>query len=137
MKVFIDTNILLDFMCRREPFYRDVYMIFRKAAMHELTVVVSALTIVNTQYTAKKYGLSTTAVSSVIKNLLSLVSVSPIDGQMVEYAYSVDDKDKEDVLQYLSAKSADVDYIISRDKKGFVNAPIAVLSPEEFMQNFK
>lgn len=135
MKVFIDTNILLDFMCRREPFYNDVYNIFRKAAMNELDIVVSALTIVNTQYTAKKYGLSTSDISSAIKNLLTLISVSPIDGQMVEYAYSVDDKDKEDVLQYLSAKSVNVDYIISRDKKGFVNASISVLAPDEFVRN--
>lgn len=123
-------------MCRREPFYRDVYTIFRKATMHELNIVVSALTIVNTQYTAKKYGLSNDAISSTIKNLLTLVSVSPIDGQMVEYAYSVEDKDKEDVLQYLSAKSANADCIISRDKKGFANASVKVLSPTEFVQTF-
>lgn len=137
MKVFIDTNILLDFMCRREPFYKDAYKIFRKAANNELDLVVSVLTIVNTQYTARKYGLSMTDVSGAIKSLLSLVTVSPIDGQMVEYAYSVDDKDKEDVLQYMSAKSANVDYLISRDKKGFVNAPVTVLSLEEFCDMFE
>lgn len=28
MRVFLDTNVLLDFMCQREPFYKDAYMIF-------------------------------------------------------------------------------------------------------------
>ena len=133
MKIFIDTNILLDFMCQREPFYADAYTIFRKAAMHEYEIAVSALTIVNTQYTAKKYGLSNVDICSAINNLLSLVSVSPIDSEMIRYAYTVEDLDKEDVLQFLSAKSVNADYIISRDKKGFLNSPVKLLTPKEFL----
>lgn len=47
----------------------------------------------------------------------------------------LNDKDKEDVLQYLSAQSVDANYIISRDKKGFINSPIEVLSPQEFLSS--
>lgn len=136
MKVFIDTNVLLDFMCRREPFYADAYNIVRKAAMHEIELAVSALTIINTQYTARKYEFSADDISSTIRNLLTLISVSPIDGEMVRYAYSVEDKDKEDVLQYMSARSIEADYIVSRDKKGFANSPIVVLTPKEFLESF-
>lgn len=137
MKVFVDTNILLDFMCRREPFYADVYSIFRKSALHEIELIVSALTIVNTQYTAKRYGLDTADISSSIRNLLTMITVSPIDGEMVQRAYSLNDKDKEDVLQYLSAQSVGANCIITRDKKGFANSPIVVLSPHEFLSSYE
>lgn len=135
MKIFIDTNVLLDFMCQREPFYNDVYAIFRKAALHEIDIVVSALTVVNTQYTARKYGLSMEDVCSAIRNILTLISVSPIDGEMVRQAYSMTDKDKEDVLQFLSARSVGADIIVSRDKKGFINSPVPVFTPHEYLEN--
>ena len=43
------------------------------------------------------------------------------------------DKDKEDVLQFLSARSVDADIIVSRDKKGFLNSPVPVFTPQEYL----
>lgn len=137
MTVFIDTNVLLDFMCRREPYYENAYRIFCKAANHEIDITVSALTIVNTQYTAKKYGLSNDTIFIAINNLLRLISVSPIDGRMIRRAYTMDNGDKEDVIQFLSAESVNADFILTRDKKGFVNSPVTVLSPSDFLEKLE
>lgn len=136
MKAFLDTNVLLDFMCQREPFYNDAYNLFRKAAKHEIDVVVSALTIVNVRYIAPKYGYSADQVNVAINNLLSLVSVSPINEDIVVKAFSSADKDKEDTIQYLSANSVKCDFIITRDPKGFTNSIVPTLSPSAFLSQY-
>ena len=45
-------------------------------------------------------------------------------------------KDFEDCLQMECAVSSNVDYIITRDKKDFVNSLIPCLTPEEFCNPF-
>ena len=131
MRVFIDTNILLDYACQRNPFVQDATELFRHALKHDITIIVSALTIVNTKYTAKKYGYSNEEIDQVILNLLKTVSVSSIDETMIREAFMSNAKDTEDMLQILSAKSAMADYIVTREKTGFSESPIPVYSPRE------
>ena len=92
---------------------------------------MSALTIVNTKYTAKKYGYSNEEIDQVILNLLKTVSVSSIDETMIREAFMSNAKDTEDMLQILSAKSAMAYYIVTREKTGFSESPIPVYSPRE------
>lgn len=133
MKVFLDTNILLDFICQRQPFVDEATEVFRRALKHEVSIAVSALTIVNTKYTAKKYGYSNSEIDQVIINLLKNVEVSSIDESMIKEAFASDAKDTEDILQILSAKSVMSDCIVTRDKKGFVTSPIKVCLPSELI----
>lgn len=131
MRVFLDTNILLDFICQRQPFVDEATELFRKALHNDISIVVSALTIVNTKYIAKKYGYSDNEIDSVILNLLKNISVSSIDETMIKEAFTSNAKDTEDMLQILSAKSVMADCIVTRDKKGFLSSHIKVFSPSE------
>lgn len=133
MKVFLDTNILLDFICQRQPFVDEATEVFRRALKHEVSIVVSALTIVNAKYTAKKYGYSNSEIDQVIINLLKNIEVSSIDESMIKEAFASNAKDTEDTLQILSAKSVMSDYIVTRDKKGFDTSPVKVCSPSELI----
>jgi len=58
MKVFVDTNVLMDFVFSREGCLDKEQQIFALSYLGKLTVVVSALSIINTVYVAKHYGYS-------------------------------------------------------------------------------
>ena len=52
MRVFVDTNVLLDMICQREGFKEDADTIFRYCIEDKLKIVMSALTLINANYTA-------------------------------------------------------------------------------------
>ena len=54
MKVFIDTNIMIDFLENRQPFSEDAIRIFELSATHQIDLFVSDLTIANIRYITQK-----------------------------------------------------------------------------------
>lgn len=43
MKVFVDTNILIDYVCRREPFFLSAKAIFASSYLGKSQIAVSAV----------------------------------------------------------------------------------------------
>ena len=54
MKVLIDTNVILDVLCKRNGFYEDAVKIMRYCEINKITGVISALTIPNIVYIMRK-----------------------------------------------------------------------------------
>lgn len=54
MNVFLDTNVVIDFMGEREGFFDDAAAIFAMIDDRKITASASALTIVNWAYILKK-----------------------------------------------------------------------------------
>lgn len=133
MRVFVDTNVLLDMICQREGFKEDADTIFRYCIEDKLKIVMSALTLINANYTAHKYGYSRDELLEVLKRICGYVEISTIDDGIFMNALYSNSSDLEDAVQYYSAKMSGADYIITRDVKGFVNSTITVLTPKDFL----
>lgn len=133
MKVFVDTNVLLDLICQREGFSKDADAIFRYCVEGRLKVVMSALTLINANYTAHKYGYTWDELKEVLKRICGYIEISRIDSEVFMSALYSNSPDLEDALQYCSAKTSGVDYIVTRDVKGFTVSTITVLTPKEFL----
>lgn len=73
MRVFVDTNVLLDMICQREGFKEDADTIFRYCIEDKLKIVMSALTLINANYTAHKYGYSWDELLEVLKRICGYV----------------------------------------------------------------
>lgn len=132
MRVFVDTNVLLDMICQREGFKEDADTIFRYCIEDKLKIVMSALTLINANYTAHKYGYSWDELLEVLKRICGYVEISTIDDGIFMNALYSNSSDLEDAVQYYSAKMSGADYIITRDVKGFVNSTITVLTLKTF-----
>ena len=130
MRVFVDTNVLLDMICQREGFKEDADTIFRYCIEDKLKIVMSALTLINANYTAHKYGYSW---DELLERICGYVEISTIDDGIFMNALYSNSSDLEDAVQYYSAKMSGADYIITRDVKGFVNSTITVLTPKDFL----
>ena len=135
MKLFIDTNIVLDLLQCREPWIDDTLVLFQLAKDRELELMVSDLTFVNVVYIAGK-NIDKQKLRETLVGLKKLVTVISIGNACIEQALSDNFNDFEDAVQYYAAKREQVDYILSRDEKGFKTSEIPVLNVSEFLNRF-
>ena len=56
MRLFVDTDILVDFVCRREPFASDAKRLFAHGYIGDFELQTSALSFVNAMYIGQKYN---------------------------------------------------------------------------------
>ena len=136
MNVFLDTNVVVDFMGEREGFFDDAAAIFSMIEDKKITASASALTIVNCAYILKK-AFSSDVMLEKVEALCQMLNVTPIDRTQLMNAVHLKPYDYEDAVQYLSAMSYRPDVIITRDKRGFNDFDILVMTPAEFVQKAK
>lgn len=136
MNVFLDTNVVIDFMGEREGFFDDAAAIFSMIEDKRITASVSALTIVNCAYILKK-AFSSDIMLEKVEALCQMFNVTPIDRSQLTGAVELRPYDYEDAVQYLSALPSRPDVIITRDKRGFNDFDILVMTPAEFVQKAK
>ena len=134
MKVFIDTNILIDFLAAREPFAEEAMALFQLADNDEIELMVSDLTIINTTYILRRmhYGLS--EIYDSLDNIRPLLTITSMGATVVDRCLQHRSDDFEDEMQYFSAIDANADYIITRNKKDFDFGDSAVMTPQEFFK---
>ena len=133
MRLFIDTNVLMDLVAYRLPFAYDAIRIFQLKGKG-IQLFVSDLTYANAVYVGRKI-LSSDRLYDTLVELRSYVNISEIGEKAVDEALQLRKEDFEDVLQYFSAKQANADCIITRNKKDFTFSDIPVYTPAEFMEN--
>lgn len=132
-KLFVDTNIVIDLLSKREEFFQEAQELFTLADNNEVELFVSALTFANTHYLLTKYQKLDDARKTLIKFKV-LVKVSPLDDKIVELALVSDFKDFEDAIQYHTALENGIDIIISRNKKDFKNSKLPVMTAKEYLK---
>lgn len=135
MKVFLDTNVMIDLIIKRSPFFSDIAKIASIAENNEIKFYASSLSFVNTFYVASKVNPKNLVLEK-LKKFRIICNVSTIDEMNVDKSLISDFEDFEDAIQYNSALYNNCDYIITRDKKGFVNSKISVMTPTEFLETY-
>lgn len=142
MRVFLDTNILLDLLLERNG-YQASARLFEGQDQGRWELCVSILTMVNVAYVYRK-GAGIVDVIPNMKYLSMLLDVLPMSSYTLETGLYLRGKDFEDVLQYICASEGGCDAIITRNEKDFVindglkevPSHIPVYSPEDFLKNF-
>lgn len=130
-KIFIDTNIVLDLLEKRENFYQEAQELFTLSDNKNVKLYVSALTLANTHYLLFKH--LKMEVRKVIARFKILVEVLPLSDKILELALISNFQDFEDAIQYYTAIENDMDLIITRNKKDFKNITIPVFTAKEFL----
>ena len=142
MRVFLDTNILLDLLLERDG-YQDSVILFQMQDEGKLTLCVSILTMVNVGYVYRKTVGQNMALAN-LKYLSALVKVLPMDEDQLQRALLLNGRDFEDVLQAACASSGQCDYLITRNDKDYrISRGLAqkldlpqIMTPAAFLRNF-
>lgn len=130
-KVFIDTNVLIDFILEREG-AKNAADILQLGEEKKIRTAASFLTMANTAYIIRK-GRTQTELYALLTDLSDMIEILPMDERQFKDALDRPASDFEDVLQYECAKAHGCDVIVTRNSKHFPFAQIPVLSPVEFL----
>lgn len=133
-RVFIDTNILVDLICKRNPFVEEAEKIFSMGIINRISIGISALSYINTVYISKKYQFNQKDVIESLKTITSFTTITGLDETIIIQAMTCNWPDFEDAVQYHSSQSFIADAIITRNKKDFSHSNIPVYTPTEFLQ---
>jgi len=133
MKVFVDTNVVLDFLLKREDFFEDARMIMALGYNKRCDLYMSSLSFSNIAYIARKQ-LKGDALYECFSEIRELLSVSPVTQVELDQAILLRASDFEDALQYCSAKTVGADCIVTRNTKDFQFSEIVILTPSEFVK---
>ncbi|HEY9535140.1 MAG TPA: PIN domain-containing protein [Mucilaginibacter sp.] len=131
--IFIDSDILLDLVLKREPFHEWALGIFFAVDKQQVSACTSVHALLNVHYLAKKSFGERNARAS-LKAIASNVTVIGEDIELINKAIDSDFSDFEDAVQFYAAKSAGAEVIITRNIKDYKQATIPVLTAEQFLK---
>jgi predicted nucleic acid-binding protein len=130
-RLFLDTNIIIDFLGNREPFGKFAKTIFKKGYNGEVELWTSDNSITTTYYILAKIEGEEKA-RRLISKLLDKIEIEPVTKTILTSALTISFKDYEDAVQYMCAtRIRNLDAIVTRNKKDFKASEIDVLSSEE------
>ena len=136
MKLFLDTNVMLDFLGEREPFYISAAKIATLADKRKLKIIVSAISFATVSYFLTKYeGLEVT--KDKLRKFKIISGICELDELIIEKGLNSNFPDFEDSLQYFSALRTECDIIVTRNGKDFKKSQIPVMTPDEFLYSIK
>jgi predicted nucleic acid-binding protein len=133
MRVLLDTNVVLDFVLARHPFFIEANEIFVRLQNGEFEAFVSAITPINVFYTTRKEKDKTIALAA-IEELLKLVEITKSDNLIFQNALALGFSDYEDAVQHECAAAENLDAIVTRNSKDYKNSLVKIYSPSEFLQ---
>jgi predicted nucleic acid-binding protein len=131
-RVFLDTNVVIDLLGEREPFYGAAARLATLAERGKIHASVSALTWATVYYVLSKFE-SRDAVRHKISLFKSLVTTVDLTNRDIHLGLSTTFNDFEDALQYFAAIRAGCKVFITRNVKDFKSAEIPVFSPDEYL----
>jgi predicted nucleic acid-binding protein len=128
MKILIDTNIILDVLLNRAPWVTDSQAIWDACDKGKATGYVTATTLTNIFYIAKR-ATNLAQAQQAVRLCLDTFTVCPVDQDVLERAYQIFSKDFEDDVQIACAVLSGLDAIITRNTADFSHATIPVFTP--------
>jgi len=134
--VLLDTNVVLDFALKREPFYENAQTIVNKIANGDFQGYITASMATDIFYILQKTNGKTFALST-FSDLIIIFDVLTVYGEDVYSALHSGWNDFEDALQAQVAVRNSIDAIITRNIKDYKKVKTtAIISPDDFIQFF-
>jgi len=137
VRVLVDTNIILDFLLQREPFFQDAELLFQAIDVSEIVGYVTATTLTDIFYISRRYTRSVEKARQAVSEILTAMMVCPVARGVLELAFNSGLADFEDAVQIFSAVTHGLEAIVTRDAQGFLSSPLPVLSIQELLQQIR
>ena len=132
--IFIDTDVIIDFLIDREPHSREAAIIFTLIEQKKLKGYVSFLTFSNLYYILRKIE-SHNKVIAKLDSISRLLTILKVDQQTIKYAIASGFPDFEDSIQYNCALDyKKIDVLITRNIKDYKGSEIPVMTPADYLK---
>ena len=134
MRVLIDTNVILDVLLKRSPFYEAAIEVLKLSVREDIQEFDSATAITDIYYIAYKNMRDKAVVRELLKKLLLIVSVAGVSEEEIQKALELGWKDFEDSVQYSVALLNEMNGLITRNVKDYSSSEIQVWEPNQFLE---
>lgn len=134
MRLMIDTNIFLDVMAKREPFFADSKAVLELCESKKVYGFLSASSATDIFYLVRRQLHSVELAYKALGSVLDIAKVLAVTNEDVLNAYIQRSPDFEDCLMATCAKANKCDAIVTRNKKDFLNFGITLYSPDELLK---
>lgn len=129
--IFMDTNVVIDFLANRQPFSADAARLFNSAINNKVKIYISAVSYNNIYYILRQ-SLSGNATMKLLTELANMTDIADVTDHIIRQSLKTDFKDYEDAIQYYCALSIpQVEIIVTRNVKDYKKSTLAVLTPAE------
>ena len=129
--IFLDTNVLIDFLADRKPFSMDAAKLFDYSFKRKVNIYVASVSYNNIYYILRQ-SCSHTETIKILTELQEWTEAVDVSKDIIRKALKSEFKDFEDAIQYFCAKAFNkIDCIVTRDTKDFKMSSLPTLTPKE------
>ena len=125
LKIFIDSDIILDVLSMRESFYDPAAFLFSLIEKEKITGFTSPVIFSNIYYILSKRTSKQNALES-LRYVKKLIHILPVNKRTIELALESVFDDFEDAIQYYCAEQNGIKYFITRNKTDYEKANINI-----------
>ena len=131
MRILIDTNVILDMIAKREPFFTSAAKVILLSAEEKIEAYITANVVTDISYIACRHYMRESEARDMLHKLLKL----DVGHKDCLRALTLPMEDYEDALLAVCAKRVNADYIITRDIEHFRSSPVSPISPDDFLKS--
>ena len=129
--IFLDTNVLIDFLADRKPFSLEAAKLFNYSFKKKVSIYVATVSYNNIYYILRQSCSHSLAIK-ILNELQEWTEAIDVSKDVIRKALKSDFKDFEDAIQYNCAKTLNkIDCIVTRDTKDFKTSSIPIMTPKE------
>lgn len=133
MRILIDTNVILDILQKREPFFADSYHALRKAIENDADCLICASAATDIFYILRKSLGSAQQAKEQLEQIAQLVSFADVQGMDIHTALMRTMPDFEDAVVDAVAERNGASYILTRNIKDFTGSAVPAILPADFL----
>lgn len=136
MNVLLDTNVVLDYILKQNPFFEHAKTIFRWSYEQKIIAHISASAVTDIYYLVQQAENKATALNF-IQELVQFIQIANVDKTVVLIALQSGIRDFEDAVQNAAAKNARITHIITRNIKNYKKSNLKIVSPDNFIKSLQ
>ncbi|MEL7672085.1 hypothetical protein SDC9_72553 [bioreactor metagenome] len=135
-EVFIDADIVLDLLCKREPFYSYAAEVFTMGDTGIIKLVTTPLVFANVFYILRKVS-GIEKAKELLRKLRIMVGVVSLNDKVIDLALNSAFNDFEDGIQFFAAREQGIKLLLTRNVKDYKAADLIIQTPEEYLKTVK
>jgi predicted nucleic acid-binding protein len=136
IKIFVDSDVILDLLAKREPYYVYAAKLFTLIDQQKVTAFTSPIVFANLHYLLKKMTSNKAALKS-LRKLKTFINVLPADERVIEQSLNSEFSDFEDAIQYFTSANNGISVLITRNVKDYKKSKISITTAEEFIKTWE
>lgn len=132
MKLFVDTNVVLDVLAQRQPWFDDSAHVLAHIEQGRATGHIAAHTVTTLHYLLARH-LTPQKTAAALIDLTALLHIEPVDHLILQQALTLGWRDFEDAVQAVTAAQCQADYLVTRNPRDFKQSLVPVMTPAELL----